>query len=199
MAYRSLARDDVPGLFDNVFEQGLVDSNSFGIFLNFDEHGNRQGQLTLGGYDPTLVDGPFTYSPVVSTEWFVVHMAQIAVADTPVAHDVRVIVDSGTSCLTGPRDIIGPLVDPIRIAHDCTGYATAPNITLNIGGREWTLTPNDYVLHNSQLTSCEVCIEIFDQKPSSPYEMILGDVVQRVIYVHYDMVIMLLLLLLLLL
>jgi cathepsin D len=64
LAYLSLARDQVAPLFDYIVKQRLVQSYSFGMFLSVDEHGTRQGQLTLGGVDPQFVNSTFTYTPV---------------------------------------------------------------------------------------------------------------------------------------
>ena len=115
LAYRSLARDNVVPLFDQLVEQNLVEANAFGMFLNFDEHGNRQGQLSLGGVDEDLIAGPFTYTPVsfffgfvinltsqsyclkkiIDTEWYTLYVGSITVDGDEVATSVRAIVDSG--------------------------------------------------------------------------------------------------------
>jgi len=186
LAYLSLARDNVPGLFDALFSNGLVPSNSFGLYLTDDETGNRQGQLTLGGFDPTLVAGPFTYTPVVDTQWYVIHVGSVAVGSSVVAQSFRAIVDSGTSCMTGPSDMVATLRAQIHIDPDCTGLSTAPNITFMISGVPMVMTPRDYCLTNPSLTSCGVCIQGFQQKPHSPYDVILGDTFMRSKYTHFD-------------
>jgi hypothetical protein len=45
---------------------------------------------------------------------------------------LRCSVDSGTSCLTGPQDIIERMRSVIHIGSDCHGLDTAPNVTFVI-------------------------------------------------------------------
>lgn len=186
LAYKTLARDDLAGLFDIMVEQNLVASNAFGMYLSYDETGTRQGQLTLGGADPDRVAGPFTYAPIVDTQWYVIHVSRLDVGTTQIESHFRAIVDSGTSCATFPKAVVDKIVAPIQIGSDCTGFHSAPNITLYIAGGEFVMTPRDYCITNPQLTSCEVCIEAFEQGATSPYSVILGDTFMRSVYTLFD-------------
>lgn len=89
LAYLSLARDEIPSLFDSMVQQNLVPTNAFGMFLSVDENGNRQGQLTLGGIDYSFVNGPFTYTPVVDTEWYVINVGAVKIGADNYATNIR--------------------------------------------------------------------------------------------------------------
>jgi hypothetical protein len=175
LAYLSLAHDEVPSLFDYMVSEKLVPSNAFAMFLSIDEMGNRQGQLTLGGIDRRFTTSSFVYTPIVDTEWYVMNIASISVGSMLLAQNVRGIVDSGTSCLTGPEPIIIELLQQINIGRRCENFHIAPNITVNIAGTNFQLTPADYTLSDPGRTQCAVCIDSYPQKSSSAFQYILGD------------------------
>jgi len=186
LAYLALAHDEVPSLFDFMVAQNLVPSNSFSMYLSVDEKGTRQGQLTLGGVDKRFVASSFVYTPLIDTEWYVMNIAALRVGGVLLASNVRGIVDSGTSCFTGPTSVIGALLSKISIGADCSGFSTAPNITVNIAGVDFNLTPADYTLSDPSRRSCAVCIDSYQQKSTSAFQYILGDSFMHSVVVHFD-------------
>lgn len=48
------------------------------------------------------------------------------------------------------------------------------------------MTPNDYTLSNPQKTACAVCIDTYQQKSSSAFQMILGDTFMHSVYTVFD-------------
>jgi len=188
LAYLSLAHDEVPSLFDYMVSQNLVPSNSFAMYLSVDNMGNRQGELTLGGIDKRFTASSFVYTPIVDTEWYVMNIASLGVGSMLLAQNVRGIVDSGTSCLTGPEPVIIELLQQINIGSGCENFDIAPNITVNIAGTNFPLTPADYTLKSraNGRMQCSVCIASYPQKSSSAFQYILGDSFMHSVVVHFD-------------
>lgn len=184
LAFDSISVDNDKPLFDYIYEAGLVPDNSFGMYLTTATSGQRQGILTLGGYDSSLFTGSLTYTPIVDDQWYVIKTGAIKIGrDTIVKHS-GAIVDSGTSCLAGPTDSINKIMNKINIGSDCSGLGDAPDITVNIGGKDFTITPDDYTLEIDG--ECQVCIQGFDLPSSVPFQWILGDSFMHGFYTHFD-------------
>jgi cathepsin D len=56
------------------------------------------------------------------------------------------VVDSGTSVITGPSSIINPLMDRINATLDCSNVDSLPPLAFVIAGRTFTLTADQYVI-----------------------------------------------------
>lgn len=61
MAYRRISVDGVETVFNNMFNQALVEKNVFSFWLDRDPSKSNGGQLFLGGSNPLYYSGDFTY------------------------------------------------------------------------------------------------------------------------------------------
>jgi len=184
LAFKSISVDSVPPLLDYMVAQALVPSNSFGMYLSTSTTGNRQGQLTLGGVNKNLFTGSLVYTPIIDDQWYVITMGALSIPGQVITPGANAIVDSGTSCLAGPTQAVNTLMQNINIGSDCTGLNTAPNITINLGGFPFQITPNDYtLLYQGQ---CQVCIQGVDLPTQIPFQWILGDSFMHGYYTHFD-------------
>lgn len=183
VAFQSLAVDGVTPLFDQMYNSGIIPTNSFAMYLSVDDSGNRQGMMTIGGVDSYLYTGPFYYTPIVSDTYYVINLGGISVGGQPVVNSDTAIVDSGTSCLIGPANDINNILNNINIGSDCTGLNSAPNITVTVAGQQWNLTPSDYTLQISG--QCQLCISSADLS-GMPFNWILGDSFMHGVYTNFD-------------
>ena len=81
----------------------------------------------------------------------------VLVGDLPIADCTtrpegycKLVVDTGTSFLTAPSDMVGPLLSRVRVDRFCTNRSELPDITYVIDGERYTLSPTDYVLDVNQ-------------------------------------------------
>ncbi|KAJ1470697.1 aspartic peptidase domain-containing protein, partial [Baffinella frigidus] len=94
----------VGGVTPPFFNMGLA-APVFAFYLN--RHG-EEGELTLGGTDPTHFIGPLAYVPLSSGTYWEFAMDSLMVAGTggedlcPASANCHAIADSGTSLLAGP-------------------------------------------------------------------------------------------------
>jgi len=184
MAFQSISIDSVPPLLDYMVMQNLVPSNSFGMYLSTSSSGMRQGQLTLGGINKSLFTGSLVYTPIIDDMWYVITMGALSVPGQVITTGASAIVDSGTSCLAGPTQAVNTLMQSINIGSDCNGLTSAPNITVNLGGFPFQITPNDYTLvYQGQ---CQICIQGVDLPSNIPFQWILGDSFMHGYYTHFD-------------
>ena len=56
------------------------------------------------------------------------------------------MIDSGTSLLVGPKEIVDPLINGIAVKSDCSNKAAQPTLTFTIDTQDYTLAPDDYIL-----------------------------------------------------
>jgi cathepsin D len=183
IAFQALAVDNVVPLFDQMFNMGIIPVNSFAMYLSVDDTGKRQGMMTIGGVDPVFYTGNFFYTPITSDTYYVVNMGRVTVAGQTVTNGDTAIVDSGTSCLIGPNSAINTILNNINIGGDCSGFNSAPNITISLAGKAWTMTPADYTLQISG--QCQLCISGADLS-GLPFNWVLGDSFMHGVYTNFD-------------
>lgn len=67
------------------------------------------------------------------------------------ADGIMAVIDSGTSLLVGNKAVVGPLIEGISVASDCSNVDSNPDITFTIDEVDYTLKPSEYVLKVSAL------------------------------------------------
>ncbi|KAH9518775.1 hypothetical protein Btru_006224 [Bulinus truncatus] len=181
---------------------GAVDEAVFSFYLGNDPKASVGGELVLGGIDTKLYTGDVTYAPLIEERWFSILVSGIAVGESGAGYcgdqGCKGVVDTGTSLLSGPTseiaDInnkIGAIAGPggAYILPDCSKIPSLPNVTYTIQGREFVLTPQQYILVQKVLTQTE-CISGFmalDVPPPAGPLWILGDVFISEYYTIFDM------------
>ncbi|XP_048216273.1 cathepsin D [Perognathus longimembris pacificus] len=198
MAYPLISVKNVLPVFDNLMKQKLVDKNIFSFYLNRNPSGQPGGELMLGGTDSKYYQGELSYLNVTRKAYWQVHMDQLSVGKelTLCKEGCEAIVDTGTSLLVGPveevkelQKAIGavPLIQGEYIVP-CEKVSSLPSVTLKLGGRDYTLSADDYILKVSQAGK-SICLSGFmgmDIPPPSGPLWILGDVFIGRYYTVFD-------------
>lgn len=60
--------------------------------------------------------------------------------------NLKGVVDTGTSVIVGPTSVVNGLLKDIPAQPDCAKISTYPNLTFTIGGTEFVLRPDQYIL-----------------------------------------------------
>jgi len=189
LAFPILSVNHVPTAFQNLVEQNLVDSAQFGFYLG--NSAKDFGELTLGGYDQTKFTGDLTWVNLLAATYWQITLGGFSVDGTSFASETKAIVDSGTSLLTGPSDVVKQVAKKIGAKEVIAGeymvacnYDTLPNFDFTIDGKVYTLTAQDYLIPDG-----EVCllgmIGLDIPVPTGPL-WILGDVFMRKYYTVFD-------------
>ena len=191
MAFPSISVDGVTPMFNNMMNQKLVDKNLFSFYLS-KTSGSTASAMILGGIDTKYYTGPLTYVPLANRTYWA-----IRINDVGVGGDYKGVcppggclaaVDTGTSLIAGPALKIGPIIESLNIAKDCSNIDSNPDVTFKIGGVEYTLKPRDYVLKMTQFGQSE-CIAGFMPLALPPQFgdfWILGDVFISTYYTVFD-------------
>merc|ERR1719410_2404199 len=138
LGFKSISQYQIPTPFEAMIDQKLIDESVFAFYLQKDE--SQQGEL---------VDVPLT-----SETYWEVSLDSMKYGSAVVSSSAKAIIDSGTSLLAGPKEAIdaiataagAKLVLGKEYTIDCSKKATLPDLSVTLGGKSFTLSPNDYVL-----------------------------------------------------
>merc|ERR1711923_494038 len=187
-------------VFNNMVEQGVVDSPVFSFWLNRNPDEDLGGVMVLGGSDPSLYEGDMTYVDVAAATYWQINMDGLALGDNSglgCNGGCVGIVDTGSSLLVGPPEETNAINKAIggtellpgqgQYVVDCATIDSLPIVSFTIGGKAFELTGKDYILKVSQLGQ-EQCISGFTglELPMGPW-WILGDVFIGKFYTEFDM------------
>jgi hypothetical protein len=194
MGVPAAAVDKVPMPMDMLVEQKKVERNIFAFYLS---SGGRAGStLTLGGTDPSFHEGDFSYVPLARAgrllPYWLVSASDIKVAGESTKAcgwvlGCDMVVDTGTSVLAGPPSAVNALLAKIgNVAEDCSNTMSLPSITIRMGGKDFDLSPDFYVIRAQDDHGKEQCqIGIEGINAGAPI-WILGDPFLRKYYTVWD-------------
>lgn len=192
MAYETIAVDNVVPPFYNMYAQGLVDSDVFSFYLKRDGSAANGGELILGGSDPNLYTGDFTYVPVSEQGYWQFEMDSASVDGYEVCSSCQAIADTGTSLIVAPQqayEIINEVIgaeanDDGQYFVDCDNVDSLPNVSFTIGGTTFDLTPEMYIVNVSD-EGTYYCMSAFTYMGTDFW--ILGDVFIGPYYTEFDL------------
>merc|ERR1719394_1500786 len=172
-------------------EQKLIDEPVFAFYLQQDAA--QQGELVFGGIDKSHYTGELVDVPLISETYWEVSLDAMSFGDKPVISSAqKAIIDSGTSLLAGPTAQVAALAQQVGATSvmgkeyvvDCSKKSSLPDLKVTLGGKDFTLTANDYVLQvSSQCLFAFTGIDV--PAPRGPL-WIMGDVFMRKYYCVFD-------------
>jgi hypothetical protein len=102
-----------------------------------------------------LPQAPFKYIPVSSATYWEVVLGGISIGGKNVTTVKKAVFDSGTSLLAGPTAEVAaiakmlgatPFINPNEYTLDCSTVSSLPNVVISVGGFQFPLTPDQYVI-----------------------------------------------------
>merc|ERR1712188_216914 len=183
MAFQSIAVDGMePAWYSAVGDQKL-----FGVYLGGTS--GVGGEMTLGGTDSAHYTGDLTYVPVSRAKYWQLSVDSFSIGNLS---KVEGIVDTGTSLLVAPPDVVSAFGKKIGATLvmgkewplDCSKVAGLPDLDITIGGKNFPLKGSDYILNVSG--QCLLGMMGMDLSREG-LSLILGDVFIRKYYTVFDM------------
>lgn len=187
MGYPSISVAGVRPVFDTAMAAKLLPQNIFSFYINRNPRAAVGGELVLGGADDQHYEGALHYVNVTRKAYWQIAMDGVSVGNQLALckGGCQAIVDTGTSLIVGPakevralQRAIGAL--PLLMGEymiPCKKIPSLPVISFTLGGKQFNLTGEDYVLKESQL-GVSICLSGFmamDIPPPAGPLWILGD------------------------
>jgi cathepsin D len=196
LGYDALGVQGAHTAFTQLMQTEKCQDKVFAFYMNpNDENGS---ELTLCGTNPNHYTGEMTYVPVTKKAYWQFTVDSVTVNAEKLATNFAAIADSGTSLIAGPKaDVervqraIGAQMNPMNGQYmiDCNNVHNMPTIVFTFGGKQFPLTPDQYVMKVKPIPTMDVtlCLSGFVgmDMPGEPM-WILGDVFMSQYYTVFD-------------
>jgi len=185
LGFEGLALGNAATVFKNAIDQNAVAQSVFAFDLGDD----RDGELTIGGYDDSKFTGDISWISLSEPKYWRISVEDIR-AGSFSSGATDGIVDSGTSLITGPKVEIAKIAASVGAAANLLGQYTIecqkvgdlPDLEFVIGGRTFPVPGKDLVIEAAG--TCLFALMGMDI-PNGP-QWILGDVFMRQYYTIFD-------------
>ncbi|KAK7896776.1 hypothetical protein WMY93_022101 [Mugilogobius chulae] len=200
LGYPGLAEILGKPVFDNIIAQKKVDQAVFSFYLTRRSANGATsgGELLIGGTDRDLYSGEIHWLPVTAPNYWQIKIDNVKVQGTSTLCQTgcQAIIDTGTSLIGGPpseililQQLIGATPSSIgEFILDCTRLTSLPPITFVLAGKEFTMTPKQYVRKEilGGKTLCFSGFQPVDVMSAKGPLWILGDVFLTEFYSVFD-------------
>jgi hypothetical protein len=157
----------------------------FSVFMsNSDE---EISEVVFGGIKQEHMASELFWVPVTgSTGYWEITMEDITVGNkaTSICKDCRVAVDTGTSQLAAPSDIVSVLAEQLDVRPGCENFDSLPDLGFVISDKVLSLTPSEYVDNSG--SSCRLALMPLDVPPPNGPLFIFGIPFLQKYYSVYD-------------
>eukprot|EP00746_Dinoflagellata_sp_MGD_P005706 gnl/MRDRNA2_/MRDRNA2_111049_c0_seq1.p1 gnl/MRDRNA2_/MRDRNA2_111049_c0~~gnl/MRDRNA2_/MRDRNA2_111049_c0_seq1.p1 ORF type:complete len:425 (+),score=84.49 gnl/MRDRNA2_/MRDRNA2_111049_c0_seq1:80-1354(+) len=169
----------------HMMEAGALHKPIFSVFLSDSDVENSE--ITFGDIKQEHMTTQMFWEPVSrDTGYWQVQIQDITINNRKqqLCNDCQVAVDTGTSQLAGPTDVINDLSKRLNVKQDCSNYKELPDLGFVMGEHILNLKPQDYV--DKDNNGCEVSLMQLDVPPPNGPLFIFGDPFLRKYYTSYD-------------
>ncbi|KAI0081508.1 acid protease [Panus rudis PR-1116 ss-1] len=185
MGYQSISEYNAPPFFQTLVAQGKTTQPVFAFKL-----AETGSELFLGGVNPKLFSGSFTYAPVTVQGYWQVDMDSVTVdTSTPVNGPIAAIIDTGTTLIIGDDLNVAALYAAIPGSRPSPfGYyafpcSSMPTVKLSFGGKDFAIDPSLFNLGRESFAS-DYCIGAV--VPSQESFWVIGDTFLQNVYTAFD-------------
>jgi saccharopepsin len=185
LALPEMAQGPAFSLMDHFVHSKALRQTLFSVFLS--DSDMESSEITFGAVkDEHMVTPMFWQNVARESGYWQVQIADITINNKKqnLCNDCQVAVDTGTSQLAGPTDVIQDLSKRLNVKNDCSNYKDLPDLGFVMGDNILNLKPQDYV--DKGPDGCEVSLMPLDVPPPNGPLFIFGDPFLRKYYTAYD-------------
>jgi len=183
LGFKDLSMGDHFNIVDDLNDNNQLPTGTFAVYLTDDFN----SEITFGGYKPEQVASDVVWSKVDRESYWQVGVDDITFnnAETGLCDGgCQVAVDTGTSMLAGPSDLVEKLTNKLDAKEDCSNFHELPTIGFKIKSKVLNLSPEDYMDKSSG--ECSFSIMSLDVPPPKGPLFIFGDPFLRRFVTIYD-------------
>lgn len=190
LGFEGLSLGGATTVFKNAIDQGVVNQPVFA----FDLGDEKDGELTIGGYDDSKFKGEISWIPLKEPKYWEVSIDSIKLGGYSSTATTG-IVDSGTSLITGPSSEISRIATSVgampnllgQYSIDCAKVPNIPDLEFNMNGKPFIVPGKDLVIESGGMCVFAMMgMDIPDKGEESMPKWILGDVFMRKYYTIFD-------------
>ncbi|GFO20565.1 cathepsin d [Plakobranchus ocellatus] len=199
LGFLNVFDDNEPNLFSNMVEQKLLQAPVFSFYLNRLGSSDRSSRLTLGGTNPDLYTGDFTFVDLSAMNRWQFRVDRLQLDDdatTVCKGPFHAVVESDKSLIVGPeKDVLllhrmlgakPDIYDGLNYGYSfrCSTVDSLPDVTFVVNGKKLSLSSKDYVIKDEGCYSAFVGRK-FMKRDGFPL-WILGTPFMRGFYTQFD-------------
>ncbi|XP_070763026.1 gastricsin-like [Enoplosus armatus] len=197
LSYPTISAGGETPVMDNMISQNLLNANIFSFYLSRYKGGQQGSVLSFGGVDNNLYQGQIYWTPVTSETYWQIGVQGFEINGQETgwcSQGCQSIVDTGTSTLTAPSQLLGDIMQAIGAQQnqygmymvDCSQVNNLPTLSFVISGVALPLPPSAYIDQNGyQFCSVGIAPTYLPSRNGQPL-WIFGDVFLREYYSIYD-------------
>jgi len=186
MAFESISAYSASAVFQTLIDQGSLPHPVFSFKLS-----PSGAELYIGGSNPDLYTGEFTYTSVTHKGFWQVNMDGVEANGTMILTNVDAIIDTGTTFIVGTPSDVSKLYNALggKPASFAQGYYTLPcdsfpNISLTFNCQSFEIAAS--ALESGLRDDSSNCVSNLIALEGPPF-WIIGDVFLRGVYTAFDM------------
>ncbi|KAH0838841.1 Asp-domain-containing protein [Lanmaoa asiatica] len=189
MAFQSLSSYGASPVFPTLVTQGQVTEQVFSFKLS-----PSGAELYIGGSNPALYTGSFTYAPVTQEGYWQVNMDNVQGNGQTILSDVAAIIDTGTTLIVGTPSQVSTLYSALGGTAASSSYGQGyytfpcdsfPNISLTFGGTSFPIPASALNLGPVSSGSSDCVSGLVGMDVASAF-WIVGDVFLESVYTVFD-------------
>jgi hypothetical protein len=173
-------------LIQRLSADALLREPIFSVFLS-DGSDSDESEITFGEIAYDHLGSELIWADVLSnTGYWEIQISDITVNNVPrsICIDCKVAVDTGTSELAGPSNLVQEIQRVLDIHPDCSNYDSLPNLGFIVNGYILNLEPRDYV--DREGSDCDMAMMALDVPPPNGPLIVFGIPFLQRFYTVYD-------------
>jgi len=172
LGFKDLSMGDGFNIIDELSKKGSLPGGQISFYLT----DGGDSEVTFGGYKPEYLASDIIWAPVKKESYWQVSIDDITFDNTPknlCEGGCEVAVDTGTSMLAGPSDLVDKLSNMVNAKSDCSNFDSLPKLGFQIGDKVLNLKPDDYM--DKSASECSFSLMALDVPPPKGPLFIFGD------------------------
>lgn len=191
LAFPSISATYATPPFFNMMNQNPNMEQVFSFYLQ--DVNADTGVLDFGGIDTAHYTGELKNVSLTTTTYWETVMDSFTVGNKQMHGIARIVIDSGTSLLTGPTEVVSQIATmigatellPGRYTVPCTSVSSLPTIKVQINGDVWELEGSDYIVNDENVECILGMMGLDMPAPIGPL-WIMGDVFIKKVFTVFD-------------